>query len=107
MQDGRLGNRFAVFTDPLSKFGQGVNLLICRNLPLTGLCPQTDDGTHTAEETSDRQFGPGDLCAVRPGLGDVHRIYNATGTTMITLHCYGIDLVEDPDAINLNLNLPA
>lgn len=68
-------------------------------------CCENDDGTHAADETSDRQFGPGDLCAVRPGLGDVHRIYNATDETMITLHAYGCDLVEDPDAINLDIHL--
>ncbi|MDF1699813.1 MAG: cysteine dioxygenase family protein [Planctomycetota bacterium] len=70
-------------------------------------CAEGDDGTHAVDETSDRQFGPGDLCAVRPGLGDVHRIYNATDETMITIHAYGLDLVEHPDAINLNLTLPA
>ncbi len=70
-------------------------------------CREGEDGMHCADETSDRRFGPGDLCAVRPGLGDVHRIYNDTDETMITLHAYGCDLVEDPDSINLNLNLPA
>lgn len=70
-------------------------------------CTECDDGSHTAAETSDRQFDVGALCAVRPGLDDVHRIYNATDETVITLHAYGCDLVGDPDAINLVLDLPA
>ncbi|MDA1195441.1 MAG: cysteine dioxygenase family protein [Planctomycetota bacterium] len=68
-------------------------------------CRETADGTHEADETSHTEHGPGARCAVRPGLGDVHRIYNGTGETMITLHAYGCDLVENPDAINLYVTL--
>jgi predicted metal-dependent enzyme (double-stranded beta helix superfamily) len=68
-------------------------------------CQAKEDGTHAADETCNTRHGPGALCAVRPGLGDVHRIYNDTDATMITLHAYGCDLVEDPDAINLVVNL--
>lgn len=70
-------------------------------------CTACDEGKHTAVETQDQQYEPGALCAVRPGLADVHRIYNATDETMITLHAYGCDLVDDPDAINLDLHLTA
>ena len=69
-------------------------------------CREHEDGSHSADETKDTCHAPGDTCAVRPGLGDVHRIYNAGDETMITLHAYGCDLVEDPDAINLVLKLP-
>jgi predicted metal-dependent enzyme (double-stranded beta helix superfamily) len=68
-------------------------------------CSEGADGRHAAVETKDIRCGPGDLATVRPGLCDVHRIYNATNETMITLHAYGLDLIADPDAINLNLNL--
>ena len=40
-----------------------------------------------------------------PGLADVHRIYYDSDELVITLHTYGCDLVDDPDAINLDLDL--
>ncbi len=70
-------------------------------------CTENADGTHTVTQTSDECFGPGALCSLLPGLGDTHRLYNASDETMITLHCYGTDLVDDPDGINLNLNFSA
>jgi predicted metal-dependent enzyme (double-stranded beta helix superfamily) len=68
-------------------------------------CEESDDGRHEATLTKDVRCKRGDLATVRPGLCDVHRIYNDSDETMITLHAYGLDLVADPDAINLNLNL--
>lgn len=68
-------------------------------------CRELEDGRHEATEIKDIRCKPGDVALVRPGLEDVHRIYNATDETMITLHAYGLDLVEDPDAINLVPNL--
>ena len=68
-------------------------------------CVESDDGTHQVTETKDIRCRRGDLATVRPGLCDVHRIYNDSDETMITLHAYGLDLVADPDAINLNLTL--
>ena len=68
-------------------------------------CREIEDGRHEATEIKDIRCKPGDVALVRPGLKDVHRIYNATDETMITLHAYGLDLVEDPDAINLVPNL--
>ena len=54
-------------------------------------------------ESSDRRFGPGATCAVQPGYDDTHRIYNGTTRPVITIHTYGCDLIEDPEAINLPL----
>ena len=68
-------------------------------------CVEEKDGTHAVTETKDIRCKRGDLATVRPGLCDVHRIYNDSDELMITLHAYGLDLVADPDAINLNLNL--
>jgi predicted metal-dependent enzyme (double-stranded beta helix superfamily) len=70
-------------------------------------CTENADGSHSVTQTMDERFDPGALCSLRPGLGDTHRIYNASGETMITLHCYGTDLVDDPDGININLTLSA
>jgi len=66
-------------------------------------CVETPEGHHVATETRAIRCSPGDTATVRPGLADVHRIHNPTGSTTITLHAYGRDLVEDPDAINLLL----
>jgi len=63
------------------------------------------DGRHVVTETKDVRCAPGDTATVRRGICDVHRIGNPTDKTMITLHAYGRDLVEDPDAINLYLSL--
>lgn len=68
-------------------------------------CVENADGTHTAREAKDVRCEPGDTATVDAGLGDVHRIYNASDEDVVTLHMYGCDLVEDPDAINLYLNL--
>ena len=68
-------------------------------------CSEGPDGRHQTRSLKDVCCEPGDLATVQAGLCDVHRIYNATESTMITLHCYGLDLVEDPDAINLHLTV--
>lgn len=70
-------------------------------------CRELDGGRHEAEMTKDIRCKPGDIATVRPGLKDVHRIYNDSDDVVITIHTYGCDLIEDPDAINLDLNLPA
>lgn len=62
-----------------------------------------DEGDPTPSETSDERFSPGATCAVQPGFGDAHRIYNGTDRTVITIHAYGLDLVVDPESINLPL----
>ena len=68
-------------------------------------CEEIEDERHAVTEKKDVCCTRGDLATVRPGLCDVHRIYNDSDETMITLHTYGLDLVDDPDAINLNLTL--
>ena len=68
-------------------------------------CSEGPDGRHQTRSLKDVCCEPGDVATVQAGLCDVHRIYNATESTLITLHCYGLDLVEDPDAINLHLTL--
>lgn len=68
-------------------------------------CLVREDGRHEVRQIKDIRVGPGELATVRRGLDDVHRIYNDTKETLITLHAYGRDLVEDPDAINLHLSL--
>ncbi len=68
-------------------------------------CVENDDGRHVVTQTKDILCAPGDTATVRPGLCDVHRIYNASDAPVVTLHAYGLDLIEDPDAINLDLNL--
>ena len=68
-------------------------------------CEELEGGKHSATQTKDIHCQPGDTATVRPGICDVHRIYNATESTMITVHTYGCDLVDDPDAININLSL--
>lgn len=57
-------------------------------------------GSYTTEE--DRSFvcGPGEICALQPGLQDVHRLANMGDEVGITLHVYGKDLVADPCSIN-------
>ncbi len=64
-------------------------------------CEKNADDEWAAEETTDDRFGPGATCAVQPGFDDVHRIYNGTDETVITIHTYGCDLVVDPESINL------
>jgi len=71
----------------------------------TFTCREGPHGRHEARPLKDFTCAPGDLAIVQPGLEDVHRISNATSSTVITLHAYGRDLVEDPDAINLHLAL--
>ena len=68
-------------------------------------CEEVAAGRHTATETKDIRCQPGDVATVRPGLCDTHRIYNDSDDVVITLHAYGLDLVEDPDAINIHLKL--
>ena len=68
-------------------------------------CSEREDGKHEAVPVKDIPCRPGDTAIVRPGLCDTHRIYNASESGVITLHMYGIDLVQDPDAINLYLDL--
>ena len=68
-------------------------------------CEDVDGERHAVTEVKDIRCKPGDLATVRPGLDDVHRIYNDSDETTITLHAYGLDLIEDPDAINLHLTL--
>ena len=41
------------------------------------------------------------VALVALGFDDVHRIYNGTNDTVITIHTYGCDLVVDPESINL------
>ncbi len=67
-------------------------------------CVENADGRHEATETKNIHCAPGDTATVRPGLCDVHRICNESDETVVTLHAYGLDLIEDPDAINLYLN---
>lgn len=54
-------------------------------------------------EISDERYGPGAVSAVRPGLTGVHRIYNGSDALAVTLHVYGMDLVAEPEAINVVL----
>jgi predicted metal-dependent enzyme (double-stranded beta helix superfamily) len=70
-------------------------------------CEEVGDGRHRAVPVKSLRCGPGDVAVVRPGLRDVHRIANGTDASAVTIHTYGCDLVRDPDAINLALNLDA
>ncbi|MDJ0521987.1 MAG: cysteine dioxygenase family protein [Planctomycetota bacterium] len=68
-------------------------------------CEEVEGGRHIARETKNIHCAPGDTATVRPGLCDTHRIYNESDDVVITLHTYGLDLVADPDAINIHLTL--
>jgi len=68
-------------------------------------CQEHEGGRVTATETKTIRCEPGDTATVRPGLGDTHRIHNASDGTCITLHAYGRDLVANADAINIHLGL--
>ena len=49
----------------------------------------------------------GDCSWVKPGLNDIHRIYNDSDKPVITIHVYGRDLLRNPLSINIDLNLDA
>jgi predicted metal-dependent enzyme (double-stranded beta helix superfamily) len=66
-------------------------------------CKPAESARIVPQERSDERFGPGATCAVRPGYDDVHRIYNDTDETIITIHTYGRDLVAEPESINLDI----
>ena len=67
-------------------------------------CREQDE-RHRVTVEKKVQCCPGDTATVRPGLDDVHSIHNESDATVITLHAYGLALVEEPDAINLTLSL--
>jgi len=44
---------------------------------------------------------PGDVTTTSVGTTEMHRIINASADKVVTLHCYGLDLLDNPCAINI------